>query len=512
MRGGRRAARVLVGGIAHETNSFSAVPTDLEQFRQRVYVGGRDLTAGFAGTRTVIGGFLDGIAALGGIAAPLIYASATPGGIVTRAAYDDLRGALLDAIRAAGGADGVLLALHGAMVTEDCADAEADLLRAVRVLVGPHVPIVATLDSHANVSPAMVALADALIGYTTYPHVDTYERGMEAAAILRHLLETKEPTARALAAPPLLAPLPPQGTTTATPMRALLDRAAHVRARAGVLNVSVMGGFPYSDVADAGLRVVVTTTGDTTLAQSIADEIAREAWARRAQFAPLLVPVAEAIARVAVAVRFPVVLSDGGDNPGAGGPCDGTTLLAAFHAARQRSGIVFGVIRDPETVASAMAAGVGAEIAVRIGGKTDTRHGMPVAGVARVVRLADGVFTNTGPMGAGGRTRMGRTAVLDLDGIAVIVTEQRVQAIDLSLFRSVGIEPTQARALVLKSNVHYRAAFAPIAAAIIDVDTPGISSPNLRGFTFRNLRRPIWPLDEDAEYGGSSSTHLNPLK
>lgn len=499
MRGRGRVTRVLIGGIAHETNTFSAVPTDLEQFRQRVYVSGHDLTTGFAGTRTVIGGFLDGIAALGGVAAPLIYASATPGGIVTRAAYDALRGALLDAVRAAGGTDGVLLALHGAMVTEDHADAEADLLRAVRALVGPRTPIVATLDSHANVSPAMVALADALVGYTTYPHVDTYERGAEAAAILRYLMANK-PTARALAGPPLLAPLPPQGTTTATPMRALLARAAHLRARADVLNVSVFGGFPYSDVPDAGLRVVAMTTGDVTLAGEIADEIAREAWARRAQFAPSLVPVADAIARVVGAARFPVVLSDGGDNPGAGGPCDGTTLLAAFHAAHQRSGVVFGVIRDLETVAAAVKAGTGAEIAVHIGGKTDDRHGTPVAGIARVVRITDGVFTNTGPMGASGRTRMGRTAVLDLDGIAVIVTEQRVQAIDLSLFRSVGIEPTQARALVLKSNVHYRAAFAPIAAEIIDVDTPGISSPNLRAFTFRNVRRPIWPLDESAEY------------
>ena len=496
---------MLIGGIAHETNTFSAVPTDLEQFRQRVYVGGQDLTAGFAGTRTVIGGFLDGIAALGGAAVPLIYASATPGGTVTRAAYAELRGALLDGIRAAGGADAVLLALHGAMVTEDHADAEADLLHAVRAIVGPRTPIVATLDSHANLSAAMVARADALVGYTTYPHVDTYERGMEAAAIVRHLRETEQPTARALAAPPLLVPLPPQGTMTETPMRALLARAAYLRARASILNISVMGGFPYSDVPDAGLRVVVTTTGDTALAQRIADALACEAWARREQFAPSLVPLAEAVARVAGAARFPVILSDGGDNPGAGGPCDGTALLAAFHTARQRSGVVFGVIRDPQTVAAAAAAGAGTEIAVRIGGKTDDRHGAPVAGVARVVRLTDGVFTNTGPMGAGGRTRMGRTAVLDLDGIVVVVTEQRVQAIDLSLFRSVGIEPTQARALVLKSNVHYRAAFAPIAAEIIDVDTPGISSPNLRGFVFRHVRRPVWPLDEKVAYGGEGA-------
>jgi microcystin degradation protein MlrC len=494
-RGARVIQRILIGGIAHESNAFSAVQTDIEQFRQRVYVGGHDLTTGFTGTRTVIGGFLDGITASRGLAIPLIYASATPGGIVTRAAWRELREGLLDRIRAAGRVDGVLLALHGAMVTEDHADAEGDLLRGVRAIVGPRVPIVVTLDSHANISRTMVDIADALVGYTTYPHIDTYERGLEAATILRHLLTSHQETARALATPPMLVPLPAQGTTTDTPMRALLARASGLRARAGILNVTIAGGFPYSDVPDAGLRVVVTATNDQELAQSIADELAAEAWARREQFAPALTPVGEAIARVASAARFPVVLSDGGDNPGAGAPCDSTVLLRALHAAGLRNGVAIGAIADPETVAGAVAAGPEAEIVVRLGGKADGRHGAPVDAVARVVRITDGVFTNTGPMGAGGRTRMGRTVLLDLDGMHVIVTEQRVQAIDLSLFRSVGIEPTEARALVLKSSVHYRAAFSPIAAEMIDVDTPGISSPDLRGFSFRYVPRPIWPLD-----------------
>jgi microcystin degradation protein MlrC len=336
--------------------------------------------------------------------------------------------------------------------------------------------------------------------------VDTYECGVEAATILRHVLTDRQPTARAMATPPMLVPLPPQGTTTPTPMRALFARADHLRARAGVLNVTLAGGFPYSDVPDAGLRIVVTTTGDSALAQCIADELATEAWARRTQFDMPLMPIAEAVTRVAGASRFPVVLSDSGDNPGAGAPCDGTALLAALYAAGIRNGVALGAICDPETVAAAIAGGKDAEIAVRLGGKTDGQHGAPFVGAARVVRITDGVFTNTGPMGAGGRTRMGRTALLDIDGIQVIVTEQRVQAIDLSLFRSVGIEPTETRALVLKSSVHYRAAFAPIAAETIDVDTPGISSPNLRGFAFHFIPRPIWPLDaEVGESGGRAA-------
>jgi microcystin degradation protein MlrC len=410
-----------------------------------------------------------------------------------------LRQSLLDALRAAGAVDAALLGLHGAMVSEDVADAEADLLRAVRSIIGPGVPLIATLDSHANISPAMVHAADALVAYTTYPHVDTYERGYEATTILQRLLDGPTGVATALACPPMLAPLPPQCTTQETPMREVLRVAERERRRPGVLNISVAGGFPYSDVRDAGLRVLVSTAGDEPLAREIARRVADEAWQRRAEFVPVLTPVDAAVRHVAEATAYPVVLADSGDNPGAGAPCDGTALLAALREACLRD-VVIGVIRDPETVAQAVAAGTGAEIAVRLGGKTDDRHGAPVIAVARVARITDGVFTNTGPMGTGGRTRMGRTAVLDLDGITAIVTEQRVQALDLSLFRGVGIEPTTARAIVVKSSVHFRAAFAPIAAKIIDVDTPGISSPHLERFAFQRVRRPIWPLDGDATY------------
>jgi len=500
-RRGRKTSsqRVAIGGLAHETNLFSNVPTDFEQFRQRVLIGGRDLLSGFAGTRTVIGGFLDGITATGATAIPLLYASATPGGIVTRAAYAELRQALLDRLRAAGAVDAVLLGLHGAMVAEDVADVEADLLQAVRAIIGRGVPVIATLDSHANISPAMVHAADALVTYTTYPHIDTYERGYEATTILQRLLDGQTTIATALACPPMLVPLPPQCTTAETPMHQVLRFAERERRRPGVLNISVAGGFPYSDIRDAGLRVLVSTADDEPLARDIAQRIADEAWRRRAEFASDLIAIDEAVRQVEVATTYPIVLADSGDNPGAGAPCDGTMLLAALREARVRD-VVIGVIRDPETVAHAVAVGTGAEIAVRLGGKTDDLHGAPVIAIARVRRITDGVFTNTGPMGTGGRTRMGTTAVLDLDGIAVIVTEERVQALDLSLFRSVGIEPTTMRAIVVKSSVHFRAAFAPIATKIVDVDTPGISSPHLERFAFQRVRRPIWPLDVDTTY------------
>lgn len=497
---GRGAVRILVGGIAHETNTFSVVPTELADFHQRVCISGRELLLGFSGTRTVMGGFLDGLQVIGAAPVPLLYASATPGGAVTRGAYAALRADLLARVRAAGSVDGVLLALHGAMVTDDVRDAEADLLRAIRDLVGP-VPLIATLDSHANISPAMVETADTLVGYVTYPHVDTYERGREAADILQRLLRGRTTATQHLAAPPMLAPLPPQCTTEPTPMRPLLARAARHRLDPYVLNITVAGGFPYSDVLDAGLRVLVTTADDAPRARRIAAEIAGEAWRTRAAFTARMTPIDAAIRQLRDAPRFPLVLADSGDNPGAGAPCDGTVLLHALIAADARE-VAVGVIADAQTVAQAIAAGTGTTITVRLGGKTDDRHGLPVVGDAHVQRITDGVFTNTGPMGTGSRTRMGRTAVLGIGGVRVIVTEQRTQALDLSLFRSVGIEPTTERALVLKSSVHFRAAFAPIAADILDVDTPGISNPDLRRFTYGQVHRPVWPLDDDATYGG----------
>ena len=519
----RGERRVLIGGISHETNTFSVEPTDLAQFYGRVLISGSDLLIGFGGTRTTVGGFLEGLALLGATPVPLLYASATPGGIVTRAAYLTLRSQLLDGVRAALPVTGMLLALHGAMVAEGVPDAEGALLQAIRALVGPDVPVIATLDSHANVSPLMVAAATALIGYTTYPHVDTHERGREAADLLtRILLHHVRPTA-SLATPPMLVPLPPQSTQSvhgsATPMHVLLARARALCADPRVLNVTVTGGFPYSDVPEAGLRVLVTTADDAAFAREAATILAREAWAMRAQFQPRMVSIADAITQIDSAPRFPLVLADSGDNPGAGAPCDGTALLHARYVADVR-GVAVAVIADAETVAQAVAAGTGATLAVRLGGKRDTRGGPPLVAPARVIRITDGVFTNTGPMGTGSRTRMGRTVVLALggtgrtsgtsradaatNGVHVIVTEQRTQALDLSLFRSAGIEPTAMRALVVKSSVHFRAAFAPIAAAILDVDTPGISNPNLHlhlaQFPFQHIRRPIWPLDPETTY------------
>jgi microcystin degradation protein MlrC len=258
------------------------------------------------------------------------------------------------------------------------------------------------------------------------------------------------------------------------------------------------GGFPYSDIHDAGMSVLVTADDDLPLAEAIAQRLADACWDRREFFRAELTPLNEAIERVRTATATPIVLADVADNPGAGASCDGTTIMEALIRAGARKTAV-AVIADPESVSRAYALGVGHAGRFHLGGKTDHLHG-PTLDIDATVRLTgDITFTNTGPMGTGARTRLGRTAVLEIDGpggIEIVVTENRVQVLDPELFRAVGIVPAERRALVVKSSVHFRAAFEPLAAEIIEVDAPGLSSPDLLQFPYRRVRRPIWPLDE----------------
>ena len=504
--GSRRfSPRIGVGGISHETNTFSPVPTTLDAFRARAYLIGDAVVQQGRGTRNALGGIIDAATEAGATLVPTLFASAMPGGVVSREAFEHLRDRLLDRLRPPYVGplplSGVVLALHGAMVVEGEEDAEGVLLRDVRAAVGSDIPVVAVLDFHANVSPLMASAADLLLGYCTYPHVDTYERGQEAVEQVLALRKGRFRPATALRVVPLLAPLPAQRTTGPTPMGEVMRRAQDLRRQPGVMSVTVAGGFPYSDVPGAGLSVHVATDGDQALANQVADQVASSAWERRARFETRGLGPEEAIDRaleLAVPGR-PVVLADVADNPGAGAAGDGTALLSHL-LARGVTGAALGVIADAGTVAAAIAAGEGAIVRRGVGGQTDLRHGAPVEASWRVQAVSDGAFTNQGPMGRGGATRLGRTVVLEAGGVEVVVCERRVQALDPELFRAVGIDPTARRLLAVKSSVHFRAAFEPLAAAVLEVETPGLSSSDLHALPYQRVRRPIWPLDREVRY------------
>ncbi|MDP9363551.1 MAG: M81 family metallopeptidase [Chloroflexota bacterium] len=497
--------RIATGGIAQETNTFQREPTTLEDFNRTGFgtvVRGEEILA-LGGTGTVYGGAVPRARELGVELVPTLYAGVMPGGRVERAAFDAFREEILAGLRAALPVDGVLLVLHGAMALTDHDDAEGLLLADVRALVGPDVPIVAPLDLHTNLSDEMVSLADALVGYKEYPHVDMPETGARAVEILVAAVRVEARPAMAHARLPLIVPNQSMVTTWQSPLKRAIDRARELEREPGILAATVLGGFPFADVPFAGVSTIVVADNDPAHARRGADELASICWEQRADFAIHPTPVAEAIARAMAGPEGSVfVLADIADSGASGTAGDGTAVLAGLLEAGARSAAV-AQIMDAEAVAACVAAGVGAEVTLRVGGKHDGLHGSPVEVSGKVRLIHEGSFPLAGPMGAGTVSGRGRTVVLEIGGrggIELQLTEVRGHPHDLNYFRAFGIEPTERRILVLKSAAHFRAAFEPIATEVIEVDAPGISSPNLASFAYRALRRPIFPLDPEAAW------------
>jgi microcystin degradation protein MlrC len=485
--------RFFVAMVSHETNTFSPVRTDRQQFEARDLRYGGEILEAYRGTGTCLGGMIDAAAARGVTLVPSLAASASPAGRVAKEFYAETRDRLLADLRAAGRLDGVLLDLHGAMVVEGIDDGEGDLLGAVRAVVGD-VPIAVTLDFHANVTRAMAETATLLHGYKTYPHVDMDARGREAAARLAEVASGRIRPAVAYRQPPMLPPIAGQ-LTTRGPMRQLYDLADAMERRPRVLSVSIFAGFPLADIHDAGLSIYVATDGDQALAETLADELAAAAWALRREFLHRALPVRDAVARALALDGRPVVLADIADNTGGGAGGDTTEILRELLRVGARSATV-ACLWDPAAVRACLEAGVGAHLTVAVGGKVDPGHGAPLTVSGRVRTLSDGRFVHKGPMFRGLEGRLGPTAVLDVNDVKIVLISYRWQTLDPEMIRFVGIDPLAEKILVVKSSIHYRAAFEPIARAILEVDAPGLSSSNLGRFAFSRVRRPIFPLDD----------------
>ena len=339
----------------------------------------------------------------------------------------------------------------------------------------------------------MVREADVLVGYDTYPHIDEYERSVESVDLLAKILDGKLKPTKALSQPPMLPALQAQFTGR-HPMTKLLDEAHKMEQLPGFEAVTVAAGFPWSDIKEASMSFIVVTNNDQKQADALAQELSDLAWSIRRDFLVKPMPVRDALKRVKAAKEGPIVLADIGDNPGGGTPCDSTFVIKAV-LEEGLTGGVFGVIWDLVAAAKAARAGPGNEIEVNLGGHTDRLHGKPIRVKAHVKSVSDGQWLVKGPMGTGSLTEMGLTAVLNVAGNDLIVTSLRLQPLDLELYRSQGIEPTTAKFIVVKSSVHYRASHEPVAKEIIELDTPGLTSPRLASFKFRKIKRPIFPLD-----------------
>lgn len=503
--------RIASGGVQHETNTFSSTPTTLADFVRDSncgpeLAGGDTLVARSRGTGTIHGGYIAGAEALGIELIPLLSAKAQPSGVVEQATFDTMLGRFLERLKAERPVDGVLLDLHGAMVAENHEDAEGAFIAAVRELVGPDLPVVVTLDLHANITQQMADLADVIIGFDTYPHVDMYERGEEAIRLLARIIREEVRPVQQYRQLPLMT-MPPMQCTLREPMQSLMKRVHALEAEANVLTATVSMGFPFADIHDAGVSVLVTVDGDDDLASARADELAGWLWDLRDDLQPQLTTIENVIEFAEQHSEDGLIIfADGSDNPGGGAPCDGTVALRALIDAGF-TGAVAGVLADPETAAQAHSAGVGQTIDVRLGAKTDDQHGTPIEAPAYVRALCDGAFTYRGPMMQGIADNLGPTATLIVGGVEVVVSTHRRQLLDAELLRIAGIDPTSRRLLVIKSAVHFRADLGPMAAHIFDADTPGIHRPDFACFDYQRVRRPVYPLDSEVGQAEQALSH-----
>ena len=484
----------LIGGFSHETNTFSSVQTDLNAFRAHTYAVGEDVAHVARDTETGVGGFIDEIESRGDSFVPTVTAAATPSGRVTAAAFRDIAGHIVEGARQHRDIDGILLSLHGAMAAEGLDDGEGELLARLRSVVSQDLPIVAILDLHSHITQQMLDSATVLIGYQKYPHTDIYERGVEATRLIARLAAGEVHPVWALEKPPLIPPCATCHTESGL-YKDLWDTALRADRPAAILTTSLFAGFPYADVDPLGFATLVYADGDGEVATTEARMLRQMAWSRRREFVYQPRPVEEAVRQALACAQKPVVIPDIADNPGGGGANDSVEIVRALVHQGARSAAV-AAIYDPEVVALGMEAGVGQRIAVSLGAKTDALHGQPLY-VEGVVRTAvDGRYQYTGPMTRGAWANMGPSIVLDLDGIQVIVCSERLQQRDPEVFRACGIAPEEMDVLVVKSAVHFRAAFAPLAGAIIEADGPGLTSLDLRPFPFTRIQRPIFPLDD----------------
>jgi len=508
-----RPFTILTAEVSHETNTFCKLPTTWADFLQRGVLFGQDAVQARQHANTELAGFLDAGREYGWHPVHVLSAHAQPGGPVTRDAF----GRLLSPILASaleqmhlGKLDGVLLGLHGAMVTDFSEDGEGELLRRLREVVGYAIPIGITLDPHANVTRAMCDLANIIVSFKTYPHTDMRLAARHAASILQRTMlgEIRPRTLRV--SRPLLEEAN-DGRTDIGPMLARMEKARAYEQQPDVFAVSINAGFANADIAEVGPSVLVTAQGDMARHAAFGNTLADDIWADRRNRINRFYTVAQA-ARLcadfaASAGSGTMVVADYADNPGGGAYGDSTALLAAL-LAEGVPDACFGPMVDPETVLQLQHHASGDQVAIKLGGKTDPRFGgAPLRLSATLLRLSDGAYVGNGPMIGGLARSWGPTAVVRVDGIEILVTSQRAQILDLQQFSAFGIEPTHQRIVALKSMQHFRAAFEPIAAQVIVCDSGALCTLDYARLPFHKVIRPLYPLDQQIDIASWLDNH-----
>ena len=492
--------RLLIAMMKHETNTFSPVPTPLARFGHGpgpLY--GEAAIAAFRATGSGLGAYLDLAAREKAEVVLPIAAGAAPSRPVDDDAFEHIADTICAAVKQ-GRYDGMFLDLHGAMVTERFEDGEGELLRRIRA-IDPVTPIAVSLDMHANLYDAIIDNATVVTGYRTYPHVDTYDTAKRAGEILLAAMRGDVNPVMAWGNAPMLPHVMRQGSDD-HPNRELQARCAAMTSE-GALAASLFTGFPHADIVNAGLSTVVVTNGDRELADRLRDELLDRAWVERESFVYKIEPLDQSLARAkAMPVpgpgEGPIVLLDHYDNCASGGTMDTTLVLAAILREGLENVAAFAVY-DPDAVQQAIAAGIGAQVTLSVGGKMAMPqipgNSPPLTVTGTVKTISNGRFRNKGPMGRGVLTDMGPSVVIDTGKVEIALISQHVEPSDLNCFFTLGIDPLQKRYVMLKSRVHWRAGLGAMAKAVVDCAGIGVCTSDYSQLTFRNVRRPIYPLD-----------------
>jgi microcystin degradation protein MlrC len=525
--------RFAILGISHETNTFSRVPADYSQFEKSHMLRGTDIVRHFGQASYTVSGYLEACGELGVEAVPLMYATTGPIGTITRDAYDRISSEMLGMLQKQGPWDAVLIANHGAAVAEHHPDMDGEFCRAVREIVGPKMPVGVTLDMHANVSAQVVKNTTVCVVWRTNPHLDPKLRGKKTAQLIHRTVKGEIRPVQHIETPPLVVNIVRQFTGE-LPMKALVDDAVEANRRPKILDTSVAEGYPYADVAQMGMAFVAIADGDQKAAQDAARWMAERAWARREELNRPIPGIREALKMAQERYagprprgeedpapsdgsplmaldthspstgsgrrRGPIVLMDVGDNIGGGSSADSTHILHEARAMGVKS--LLQSLYDPEAVQACVKAGVGANVTLDVGGKTDDMHGKPIKVTGTVRILADGKFEETLPNHGGGRYfDQGTVARVDTaDGWTLVLTSRRFGNTARHQHYSIGIRPEEYQVVVAKGVVSPRPAYQPIAGEIILVNTPGVTTADLSTFNYRRRRRPLYPFEQDARY------------
>ena len=492
--------RYVVALMQHETNTFSSLPTRLRDFASGAGLStppcGEQAIEIYGSVDFAFAAMLDAAKARGAEISVPIAAYAEPGGTVDDDAFEIIAQAICDDV--ARGCDALLLDLHGAMVTQSFADGEGELLKRIRRL-NPTLPIAVALDFHANLTADMAANCNVIDGYRTYPHIDMYQTGQRAAQSLFHLMDNRLASKICWRAVPMMTHLIKQ-TPLKQPMKDIMDLAVAAADAGTVLNASVFGGFPYADIPHVSLSALTVELAEHDRGEPLVSRLCDMAWQRRADFVYAAEPMEKSIAYARELSDYPVVIADHGDGSGAGGSADDLTVLGEM-LEQGLTNMVAGPICDVQAVAQLIAAGEGASIRLKVGGKTDspsinqTGHGLMLSGV--VSKITDGRFKITGPMQTGMTVNLGRTVVFTCGELQLVVSERRWEPYDISSFTHAGIDPLKKNYIMLKARQHFRATYEDFARHIVLAAGPGVCTSDYRQFVFNNLKQRMYPLDPD---------------